>query len=324
MATGWSSGVLSRRSFMVKVRAHNSPITSMFKFTSRRFSTGRRITVLPVETGKVTIKTAQQRAKDGRGPIARKIDMALCKIWTDPLPIYTFLIRDTSRPNSHILVDTGETWRTGMPGYYPWWNPFFGREVIEEVAPHEEIGDRLLSLGVDPVTDLGKVILTHMHHDHAGGLDHFPRVPIYVTQVNYKHSKSFVGRVAGCIPSQWPLWFKPKFIEFKDGPIGPFETSHRVTEDGSVILVPTPGHVVGHLSVIVKSDDLTYFIAGDAAYCEENIRDEKTDGVTMAPLQMLKTTRKIKEFCLQQPTIVLCSHDPNNMTRLENNIVFGL
>lgn len=40
--------------------------------------------------------------------------------------------------------------------------------------------------------------------------------------------------------------------------LGPFAASHKITKDGRILLVPTPGHV----SVVVSG----YFPAGDATY----------------------------------------------------------
>jgi glyoxylase-like metal-dependent hydrolase (beta-lactamase superfamily II) len=47
-----------------------------------------------------------------------------------------------------------------------------------KVAPYEEIGARLHDMQIDPRRDISGVILTHLHHDHTGGLDHFPHTPI--------------------------------------------------------------------------------------------------------------------------------------------------
>lgn len=42
--------------------------------------------------------------------------------------------------------------------------------------------------------------------------------------------------------------------------VGPFPASHPVTRDGRILLVPMPGHV----SVVVRGDGATWFLAGDA------------------------------------------------------------
>ena len=41
---------------------------------------------------------------------------------------------------------------------------------------------------------------------------------------------------------------------------GPFEQSSKVTQSGDVVIVPTPGHTPGHVSVVVNTEDVVYFL----------------------------------------------------------------
>ncbi|MGE3870919.1 MAG: MBL fold metallo-hydrolase, partial [Pseudorhodoplanes sp.] len=102
----------------------------------------------------------------------------------------------------------------------------------------------------------------------------------------------------------------------------PFPASHPVTRDGRNLLVPTPGHVAGHVSVVVRDDDITYTLAGDATYDEANLRDEKADGVTNDPATATETLRKIKQFAAQEPTVILPAHDPQGPARLAAKEVY--
>jgi len=104
--------------------------------------------------------------------------------------------------------------------------------------------------------------------------------------------------------------------------VGPFPSSFSLTTDKRVFLVPTPGHIVGHVSVVVRGDDLTYLIAADATYKEDNLRNELVDGITSDPELSLKTLQALKSFASEGPTIVLPSHDPDGPTRLMNRRTF--
>lgn len=270
------------------------------------------IKVTAIETGKARMKTAQRTGRDDRGPVGRKIDIFRDSHWVEPLPILCFLVE---HPEGKFLVDTGDTWRNSVPGYLPGWNPFY-KQVSIRVAPHEEVGPRLLAMGVDPATDIAAVILTHFHHDHTGGLDYFPHSRIIAPRENFAVSCGLKGMMMGCLPQRWPVWLKPELVDM-DGPaLGPFAASHPVTRDGRIVMVPTPGHVAGHAAVVVKGDDVTYFLAGDATYSQTNLLAEKTDGVTNDPATSLATLRAIRRFAAQQPTVLLPAHDPEGPARL--------
>ncbi|QJP15156.1 N-acyl homoserine lactonase family protein [Starkeya sp. ORNL1] len=278
------------------------------------------IRVTAIETGKARMKTAQRTGQDGRNGFQRKIDIFRDRNWVSPLPILCFLIE---HPEGRFLVDTGDTWRNSVPGYLPRWNPFFTKEVSIRVAPQEEIGPRLSALGLDPARDLEAVILTHFHHDHTGGLDHFPHNRIIAPRENYEVSKGLKGMMMGCLPQRWPIWFRPELVEMDGPPVGPFASSHPITEDGRIFLVPTPGHARGHVAVVVRAEDVTYFLAGDATYDEANLRAEKADGVTNDPALSVATLKAIKAFATNEPTIILPAHDPEGPSRLDHRQVFA-
>jgi glyoxylase-like metal-dependent hydrolase (beta-lactamase superfamily II) len=82
------------------------------------------------------------------------------------------------------------------------------------------------------------------------------------------------------------------------------------------LLVPTPGHSIGHTSVIVRDDKFAYFLSGDATYTEANLRADRVDGVTYNPAISLASLRAINDFAAREPTILLPSHDPDGLARL--------
>jgi glyoxylase-like metal-dependent hydrolase (beta-lactamase superfamily II) len=117
-----------------------------------------------IQTGTVAIKQRQVRGS-GQG-LGRRLNTMLDRVWTDPLPIYVWVIE---HPEGIIVVDTGETARASQAGYFPWWHPYYRLGVREWVRPEEEVGPQLRALGIPP-EKVRWVIMTHLHSDHAGGL----------------------------------------------------------------------------------------------------------------------------------------------------------
>ncbi|HEY1598165.1 MAG TPA: N-acyl homoserine lactonase family protein [Pirellulales bacterium] len=264
-----------------------------------------------IQTGSVRIKSSQ-RVGRGRGQM-RQLHVLFDRAWTEWLPIYAWAI-ETSEGT--ILVDTGETARTALPGYFPRWHPYFWLAVQLSVTPEQEIGPQLHGLGIDPL-EVRKVVLTHLHTDHAGGLEHFPRAEILVSQPEYRAAEGLAGQVRGYLPNRWPKWFQPRFIEFqKSADCAPFERSAPLTTDGAVMIVPTPGHTPGHVSVIVRDGDTSYFLAGDTTYSQDALRDHLVDGVSPDAATALRTIQTILGYAKQHPTVYLPAHDPESPARL--------
>ena len=270
-----------------------------------------------IQTGTVRVKEAQRIGR-GRGTI-RQVNVLSDRAWTEPLPIYAWAVETAE---GVIVVDTGETARAGEPGYFPRWHPYFRLAVRLDVEPEQEIGPQLLGLGIRP-DDVRTVVLTHLHTDHAGGLHHFPRSEILVGEVELRLAKGFAGRLRGYLPNRWPPWFVPKPIIFEAVPHGPFVRSKRVTSGGDLVIVPTPGHTPGHVSVVVNDGGISYFLAGDATYTQRSLVEERVDGVSPRESVSLETMRTILRLAEGRPTVYLPTHDPQSGDRLENAVILG-
>ncbi len=266
------------------------------------------IRIHAIRTGSVRIKSAQVTRRI-LGPI-RVMDDAQ---WSDWLPIYAWLI---DHPEGPILVDTGETCRACARGYFPRWHPYYRFAVGFDIRQEQEVGPALGAVGIRP-QDIRTVILTHLHTDHAGGLHHFPHSAIWVSAREWQDARGIAGKVRGYVPNRWPEWFAPRLISFSGSALAPFSGTLAVTASEDVMVVATPGHTPGHVSVLVRTGGTSYFLAGDASYTEKTLLARIPDGVTLFPQTAVKTLTNILAYAQRERTVYLPSHDPDAERRLQ-------
>lgn len=261
-----------------------------------------------VQTGSVRIKTAQVEGQ-GRG-LGRRLRVFTDQNWSEWLPTYAWVI---DHPEGVIVVDTGqgmhlvESARSFHP-YHRW-------EVAFRIEREEEIGPQLRALGLAP-RDVKRVVLTHLHADHDGGVAHFPQCEVLVSPGELRSARGWLGRARGYLPHRWPSWFSPVPLNLGADAFGPFVASTRLTRAGDVVAVGTPGHTADHISVAVLDGDITYLLAGDTSYNERLMLAGKIDGVSLDDEVAASTLRAIRSFARDHRMVYLPTHDPESAMRL--------
>ena len=161
----------------------------------------RSMKIHAIQTGSVRIKRAQAVGQ-GRG-IRRQLAIFTEHEWTDGLPTYAWAIE---HPEGLIVVDTGQG--SHLLDHAKLLHPYLRWEVAFRIEREQEIGPQLRALGVGP-RDVRRVILTHLHVDHDGGLAHFKDAEIHVARGEIKKASGWMGTMRGHLPNRWPAWFEP-------------------------------------------------------------------------------------------------------------------
>jgi glyoxylase-like metal-dependent hydrolase (beta-lactamase superfamily II) len=253
----------------------------------------------PLSTGTVRVKDAFLNARPGP---TRQPRLFMPGPFTDPLPIHLWLVEHDGQ---RVLVDTGET--AGANDV-----PF----ARFDVRPQDELPQALEAVGTR-IGDIDQVVLTHMHGDHMDGAVHLDR-PVLVHDEEWSYAHSAAARFFQRVLRQ-PI---PNGVDFTpvalDGaPFGAFDHSRPLTEDGRIVVVPTPGHTPGHVSVICVDDDGRHvFLAGDATDTLEQLRARRPDAVGPKPKVHVATLDRILAHGREHPTVYLPSHDPESASRL--------
>jgi glyoxylase-like metal-dependent hydrolase (beta-lactamase superfamily II) len=73
------------------------------------------------------------------------------------------------------------------------------------VTPDQEVRPQLRALG-HPPQSVAKVVMIHMHSDHAGGLAHFEGVEILMTEREAAMALGPNGAISAYFKKNYPKW----------------------------------------------------------------------------------------------------------------------
>ncbi len=182
------------------------------------------------------------------------------------------------------------------------------------IGAEDKLGAQLKANGYSPA-DVSKVLVSHLHFDHVGGIADVPQAELLVSQREW-------GRLSEPNPEHdWMLrehielpgakWQPIEFAPTEDPLLAPFGGCYDVMGDQSMILLPTPGHTPGSMSLLVRSADMPpVLFAGDLTYDLELLMKDQVPGIGDAAelRSSFATVRGLKQAL--PDLVVVPSHDP--------------
>ncbi|MEL6663913.1 MAG: N-acyl homoserine lactonase family protein [Pseudomonadota bacterium] len=238
------------------------------------------------------------------------------------LPLQAFLIHHQSGP---VLFDTGvDPALVGDPDYI---SQAIGRWLLRrifrfDINKTDSLRSQLNAIGVSP-GDIRKAVISHLHFDHVGGIADVPNAELLVSdqewaQLSTPHPEhEWILREHIEIPgAKWrPITFEPT----DDAVLARFGGTFDVMGDGSIMLIPTPGHTSGSLSMLVRSDGMApVLFVGDLTYEARLIFEDRVPG-TGDNKTLRQTYAKVRALKADLPDmVILASHDPSASESLQH------
>jgi glyoxylase-like metal-dependent hydrolase (beta-lactamase superfamily II) len=210
------------------------------------------------------------------------------------------------------------------------------RPFTAAMRPRLQVGETALSqvreLGFDPA-DVRHIVLTHLDIDHAGGLPDFPQAQVHVFDREHEAMlrPPLRERVRYRIGS--PHWAHgPRWVTHElsgDEWLG-FE-SVRVLPgtDTEILLIPLPGHSLGHTGIALRQSQGWLLHCGDAYFHRDEVRTPPSCPPGLRAFQSLvqangklrrQNQERLRELAHRESGSVtlICSHDPTQLAETQS------
>ena len=200
------------------------------------------------------------------------------------IPINMWII---DHPMGLVVYDTGNNVAISDGNCTSHWNEGFCG-LLQPSQTRDDVIDKILERVGFSVGDVKIVITSHSHLDHIGNIEMFPDA-IHVIQKKELYQ------------AWWPEKFQrggahvvADYDDARDFTYFELDGDYDLFGDGSVVVISTPGHTLGHQSVKVRMAETgTVILTQDAVWVKENLEGHPA-GLNYSILDYTNSVNRIK------------------------------
>jgi N-acyl homoserine lactone hydrolase len=270
---------------------------------------GASVRVHPLMTGRMIGPEAWFLRRDGRLAWRRALGLGMTRSEWLEFPVPAFLVEHPRA--GPVLIDTG-------------FHPSVAVEPRKNLGPVAHIlfkdvrmeaeqaaTAQLRAKGVEP-SRVNVVVMNHLHVDHASAISEFPDATFVVSRAEWAAATS-QGQLHGYVRRQFDHAFDYRLLDFEGPDVESFASFGRSFDlfgDGSVRCVYTPGHTLGHQSVVLRLRRREALVAADAVYLRRNLDEVRLSHRTADDHLSERSLREIRRYARDTPdALIIPGHD---------------
>jgi N-acyl homoserine lactone hydrolase len=219
-----------------------------------------------------------------------------------PVPFY--LIR---HPKGNVIVDGGNPLAVARDPRAHWGKLADLFEV--HMSEDQHCIAQLRRHGFAPES-VGLIVQTHLHIDHTGALGHFPDAEIVVHASELDSARDERPQARGYVPAD----FEQPGLRWRT-----FTGEHDLFGDGSVRLLPTPGHSAGHVSLLLELERTgRVLLTADAVDNRAQWEGSQSPRALHSAEEAERSRERLRTLVEEVDPLVVFGHDPQNFAALEH------
>ena len=202
-------------------------------------------------------------------------------------PVYSVLIE---HPEGLFMFDSGydlELVNAVLPFELP------------EQSPEQTVPAQLARCGLRP-TDVDAIINSHLHFDHCGGNKHLVAATTYLHREELREART---------PEPFERFgYADKGYDHPDASFSLLEGDVELAR--GLHLFHTPGHTVGHYSLLVELEgSRPLLFMADVSYTPAAFANEQQAGFHNNPVDGVRSIRRVKQLAKEWDAEVIYTHD---------------